>query len=227
MAPDNRQVVELVGLAGSGKSTLARALVAADPHVQLGLPLSRAASAAAQAAAVGPFVLPYLRQCRGTAWLDRSQMRGLGYLLAWRRSLDRPAPHRPHLFLDHGPLFQLARLDALGPPVTSTARFRRWWDRTLDDYAGLLDVVVWLDAPEEVLLQRIRSREQRHVLRGADEDAARRFFDAYRVSYGRVLERVRQRSPGAVLDLRTDLETPAELGAHVLRRLTAPASSSD
>lgn len=220
MAPDGRTAVELVGLAGSGKSTLARRLVATDPRIQLGLPLSRGASAAAQVAAVAPLAVRYLREFRGTAWLDRGEMRGLGYLHAWRRSIARPTTTRPpYLVLDHGPLFHLARLRAFGPPVTSTARFRRWWDETLDDYADLLDVVVWLDAPDDLLLRRISSRDQRHVIRGADADAARRFFDAYRASYGVVLERVRQRSPGAVLHLRTEAATPSELGDHVRRRL--------
>jgi adenylate kinase family enzyme len=222
-----RAVVELVGLAGSGKSTLARELVASDPRIELGLPMSRAASAAAQVAAGAPFVLPYLRECRGTAWLDRAEARGLGYLLAWRKSLNRPTTKRSPVLFDHGPLFHLARLDALGPPLTSTVSFRRWWERTLDDYAELLDVVVWLEAPDDLLLRRILSRNQPHALREADDDAARRFFAAYRASYRAVLTRVEHRRPGAVLEMRSDRETPSELGERVRRRLFAQGRSPE
>lgn len=217
-------VVELVGLAGAGKSTLARALLTAGADVELDLPLSRVGSAASQAAAMASFVVPYLREARGTAWFTRDQARGLGYLRAWQHALTR---HRTtesaYLLMDHGPLFRLAQLDAFGPPVTSTPSFRRWWDATLDTWAGLLDVVVWLDAPEELLVRRIRSRDQRHVLREADDDESRWFLGRYRASYDRVLERVEKRGAGKVMSLRTDIEAPSALALQVRRRLSGGA----
>ncbi len=217
-----RTVVELVGLAGAGKSTLAREL-AGEPTVQLGLPLTRGRAAVAQATAVAPFAVPYLRDARGSAWFTRDEVRGLGYLRAWQKALTRPRAGSPCVVLDHGPLFRLAQLDAYGPPVASTAAFRRWWDVTLDQWVDLLDVVVWLDAPEELLVRRIRSRDQRHVLRDADDDAARLFLGRYRASYERVLDRVRQRSPDAVLSLRTDVETPAALALQATQRISGEA----
>jgi shikimate kinase len=217
-----RTVVELVGLAGAGKSTLAREL-AAEPAVQLGLPLTRVRSAVAQATAMAPFAVPYLRETRGSAWFTRDEVRGLGYLRAWQKALTLRRAGSSCVVLDHGPLFRLAQLDAVGPPVTSTAAFRRWWEVTLDEWADLLDVVVWLDAPEELLVNRIRSRDQRHVLRNADDDAARRFLGSYRRSYAHVIDLVRQRSPGAVLSLRTDVETPASLARQVTRRISREA----
>jgi adenylate kinase family enzyme len=216
-------VVELVGLAGAGKSTLARELDSGLPEVQLGLLLSRPASAVAQLVAMAPFALPYLRHTNGTAWFTRDQVRGLGYLHAWERSLRHNPPAAGAVLLDHGPLFLLATLDAFGPPVTATATFRRWWERTLDGWADLLDVVIWLDAPEPLLIERIRSREQRHVLRGADDPTSRQFLHRYRTSYERVLERVDRCSPGAVLSLRTDTQTPSVLAAQVTQRLSPGA----
>ena len=217
---DRPLVVELVGLAGAGKSTLARTLLArSEPPVQLDLPLSRTRSAAAQVVAQAPFLLPYLREARGTAWFTRDQVRGLGYLHAWQGSLNRGAAAGTCLVLDHGPLFRLAQLDAFGPPVAATAAFRRWWDATLDEWAELLDLVVCLDAPEQLLVQRIRSRDQRHILLGADDATSRDFLGRYRASYDRVLGRIRRRSPEAVLTLRTEAETPEALALQVLRRL--------
>lgn len=216
-----RTVVELVGLAGAGKSTLAREL-AVETTIQLGLPLTRVRSATAQATALAPFAMPYLREVRGSAWFTRDEVRGLGYLRAWRKALAH-AGSSTCVVLDHGPLFRLAQLDAFGPPVASTPAFRRWWDVTLDEWADLLDVVVWLDAPEELLVSRIRSRDQRHVLRDADDQAARRFLGRYRASYDRVLDRVRQRSPASVLSLRTDVATPGALALQVAQRISREA----
>jgi shikimate kinase len=216
-------VVELVGLAGSGKSTLARELASGETDVRLGLPLSRAGSAVAQAAAAAPFVLPYLRETRGTAWFSRHEIRDLGYLRAWRGSLPPLTLNTSCIVLDHGPLFRLARLDAFGPPVTSTTAFRRWWDAALDDWAALIDVVVWLDAPDEELIRRIRTRDQQHGLREVDDVAASRFLGTYRASYELVLQQVRRRSPRAMLSLRTDLEPPAVLARKVRQQLSGKA----
>jgi len=212
-------VVELVGLAGAGKTTLARELAAGEPAAQLGLPLSRPVSAAAQAAATVLLLLPYVRHARGTAWFTRDQVRGLGHLRAWPEALRRT--RAPWVLLDHGPLFRLAQLDAFGPAVTATASFRRWWADTVDQWAATLDVVVWLDAPEEQLIRRIRSRDQRHVLREAGDEASRTFLARYRASYDQVLERVRRKAPHAVMSLQTDVEPPSVLARRVRHRLEA------
>jgi hypothetical protein len=212
-------VVELVGLAGAGKSTLARELVSGTPTVQVGLPLSRAASARAQAVATAPFVLPYLVHSAGTPWFSREESRALGYLRAWRRALAHPADGPRYVVFDHGPLFRLALLDAFGPPLTRTAVFRRWWCATLDFWARELDLVVWLDAPDDLLVHRIQTREQRHVVRSAADAEAHRFLTRYRTSYSRVLDHVRLRSPDGVLALCTDVEPSPVLAERVRERL--------
>jgi shikimate kinase len=215
-------LVELVGLAGAGKSTLAHELTAVDPSVQVGLPLSRARSAAAQATVLAPFAVTWMREARGTPWFDRDQARGIGYLSAWRPPARRPNRHQV-VVLDHGPLFRLAQLDAFGPPVTATAAFRRWRERLMADWVDRLHLVVWLDAPRDLLIRRIRSREQRHVLRGADDDTSLVFLERYRAAYDGILAEVHRRSPDTVLSLRTDHSPPEALASQVLDRLAGEA----
>jgi adenylate kinase family enzyme len=218
-AQERPAIVELVGLAGVGKSTLARELAAADPTLQLGVPLSRLRSARAQVAAATPFVVPYLRHATSTDWFPRYQVRGLGYLHAWRRSLDQVPAGVTCVVLDHGPLFWLATLDALGPRLTATATFRGWWQRTLADWADLLDVVVWLDAPDELLVQRIRERAQQHVLLGASDDESEVFLARDRASYERVREQLACRAPGKAVSHRTEVGSAPELARTVRLQL--------
>ena len=208
-------VVELVGLAGAGKSTLARELLADTPTAQLGVPLSRPRSAAAQVRGAMKFVAPYVREARGTPWFTRDQLRGIGSLIAWRSDLNRGALATHPVLWDHGPLFRLAQLDAYGPHVITTKAFRDWWRNTLDDWTRMIDLVVWLDAPDPVLVSRVRSRDQRHQLREADDYSAHQFIERYRASYAEVLTTYCERSAGSVLRLRTDLETPSALALHV------------
>ena len=148
-------VVELVGPAGSGKTTLARALCR-RAGIAEGIELPRREHLP-HAVRHGLLLLPaYLRVGGDGGWLTWKEMRSMTYLRAWPHHLDRPPTERAITVLDHGPVFRLARLRAHGPRITRSAAFERWWQQSLELWTGLLDVVVSLDAPDELLVDRIR-----------------------------------------------------------------------
>ena len=58
--------------------------------------------------------------------------------------------------------------DLRADPATAARRAAaRWWQQTLTAWGSLLDVVVWLDASDAVLLERIDARDKEHRLKGA------------------------------------------------------------
>jgi hypothetical protein len=215
-------VVELAGPAGAGKTTVARALVGSLPGARLGSPPGRLATARAVLTAV-----PVLQASRSLVaperWWSEAELRGVGYLLAWRRGLLEEPDGAP-LLLDHGPVFRLAMLVAGRPQALRHPVFGPWWWRTAKSWAALLDAVVVLDAPTDELIARIEARPRQHRVRGADPRDAARFVEAYRVAFDEVLRVVSDEGTPVV---RVDTAAPPEVVADAVRTRLLVGTSGD
>lgn len=113
------------------------------------------------------------------------------YLKVWHQVLDhRPSGDGIVIVLDHGPIFRLAQLREFGPEITQGRVYRRWWERVLNQWVGTLDAVIWLDAPDVVLLERIRGRSCQHKVKRQSKEKAYEFLARYRKCYEYVCNRI-------------------------------------
>ncbi len=208
-------VVELAGPAGAGKTTLASTLVAQGPGTLLEVDAGRL-RAGIGLVRVSPVLLRARVAAPGRRWTT-DELRSVAYLTSWRA----PVAHGPAhglVLLDHGPVFRLAMLAAHGPPMARSSVFVRWWRRTTVGWGRLLDAVVCLDAPDEVLRERIDSRLRYHRVQGVRRDEAEAFLARYRASYTHVLDLV-AKTGTLVLRVDTSTGTPEEIARVVSTRL--------
>jgi thymidylate kinase len=118
------------------------------------------------------------------------------YLKAWPHILKSQAlksqamQSGTTILLDHGPIFKIATLDAFGPERLKSRGFEQWWHDVFKQWAFTLDVVIWLNAPEKILIERINARHQRHAVKGKSEFEAQEFLTRYQNSYERVLAKL-------------------------------------
>lgn len=222
-APTRRpRVVEVVGPAGCGKTTLARSLCRRQ-EIGLGVELPRLDHV--------PHVLhhtllllpAYLRARGSGGWLTWKEMRSMTYCRAWPRRLATPDGSRAVTVLDHGPVFRLARLRAFGPRITRGPAFERWWERSVTLWDGLLDAVIALDAPDDVLVQRIRTRQERHRMKEQSSERTEEFLKRYRDTYREILARL---DGPRVLRVDTTREGPDEIAARVCEELSLLADGA-
>ncbi len=172
-ADRHEMLLEVLGPAGAGKSTLIVAMRARDPRIRLAERPSRGQVLWAFARHAARFCAA--RRRAGGRPLTRAEARALSIAAAWS--------HRPPeglVVFDHGPLFRLVRVRAFGPPMVEDDGFTGWWHERFERWAALLDAVVFLDAADDVLVRRIRTRPRHHAAEALDDASAAAFVAAYR-----------------------------------------------
>jgi len=186
-------IVELVGPAGAGKTTLSRHLIQRSEKIQVGadIELRRLKYIPVFLHNVLLSLPIILRQCWRGRWFTWDEIKALVYLRAWAKVLRRPVGKMGRVtLLDHGPIFKLATLNEFGPERLKTESFEIWWNNMIGHWASTLDIVIWLDAPDSILEERINSRNQRHLVKGKTEEEVSQFLARYRRSYKQILSKL-------------------------------------
>ena len=213
------RVIELVGVAAVGKSTLLRALAARSGRVAAGVPLPRHLQLRCGVAQLARLLPSWLGRSPSGRFLTREELRGMGYVDGWWHELARGRQRAALTVLDHGPVFRLTRLRVFGPPLVESAAFRAWHERAVARWAALLDAVVWLDAPDDTLRERIETRSQRHHVKGAADEEQRRFLERYRAGYEEILAELARAGGPERLRFDTSRASPDEIAERLLATL--------
>ena len=212
-------VIELVGPAGAGKTTLLGALAAGPERIVPAPDTSwwgylRALPKDARLWA------PDALRGRPPSW---ETLRSMVYLRDWHATLSREKRDHPDRLtlhvLDHGPIFRLVKLGQFDPRAPRGPAFTAWLEAWLQAWRSILDLVIWVDAPDEVLHERIQHRDQQHELQGGSLDASRRLLEGYRAAYGDVLARACEPGGPRVLKLATHGTPPDALADRVREEL--------
>lgn len=110
------------------------------------------------------------------------------YLKAWLHVLRQQASNNDRVtILDHGPIYRLAYLRALGPEITTSQLYESWWASLLHQWTATLDIVIWLDAPDAILLERIRTRASKHAIKEKCEQEAYEYLTHYRTFLAQII----------------------------------------
>ena len=205
-------IIELVGPAGAGKTTLSRVLTQRDPMIQIGSDIEFRKTRyipviLRNTVALLPIFLKSIRNSRRFNW---EEIKYLIYLAGWPDVLRQEAADgTTAILLDHGPVFKLATLNEFGPETLKTDQFANWWDRMFEQWDSTVDMVIWLDAPDAILDERINSRDQRHSVKGKSASEVVHFLARYRTSYEETLAKLRIAGATRLLQFDTS-RTPIE-----------------
>jgi len=210
-------IAEIIGPAGAGKTTLSRALSQRNKKIVVGVRLCRIRYIPFFVSNTLFFLPTFLRQYRNSRWFTWAETRSMMYLKAWHHVLGRQTLNNGMVtVLDHGPIFRLALLREFGPEITTGQLYERWWDSTLNQWAATLDMLIWLDAPDAILMERIHARNERHKVREKSEQEAYEFLARYRTSYEQIISMLATGGGPRVLRFDTDQESVSQIVDQVL-----------
>lgn len=219
-------LVEVAGVAGAGKSTLTHLLCQGEADCsRADFIHARTPEHLAYIAHGLPRLLPILAgNLRLRPRLNWADFKLLVYVTEWHRFLNRK-PEYDHgcTLLDQGPIYALVRLKAESRG-TSAPAFERWWNQKIELWADQLSAIIWLDAADQVIWDRINDRGQRHRTKGEPLDVGRRFLTKYRRLFEEVLDRVSTTGGPEILRFDTSEIGSEQLAEHLGPILAARSS---
>jgi thymidylate kinase len=211
------RVVEIIGPAGAGKTTLGRVLRQRHKGIQLDIHVSKFRKFPFLVSTYASMLPTYLRHHRHSRWFNWRETRSMVYLKAGHYVFrHRASDDSGIIVLDHGPIYRLATLCEFGPELTTSQLYAAWWAELFNQWAATLDMIIWLDAPDETLWERIRNRRRWHMVKDGSEREAYEFLRRYR----RVMERLIAQSVNdyrvALLSFNTDQKSVEQIADDIL-----------
>jgi hypothetical protein len=218
----------VVGLPGAGKTTVVDALISGREPVFRLIRLKRFQNAWLVALSALCVAVPFFsqfRQIRRRRWVKFWLM---VQVTALARIVSRDRTSGPVvLLLDQGPAYMLGILQRLlsDEAGRNGAAFERFWTTSIDSWTRILDLVVYLDASDDVLYHRIGGRHKRHRVKELGREEASERFRSWRDSRHLILEQLqlgRESKRSVYAD--TGVQSVNEIRRRILARVNAAAS---
>jgi hypothetical protein len=179
-------VVELAGPAGAGKTSLAKALCLRDAAIREGLRPS-VHYLFWNACVMLPTMVTLHRPPRRATW---KALKRVLYISTLKALVDRRRRQCPVILFDEGPVYMLSRLLYFADGRPDGRAFHPWWQSAITGWAETLHLIVWMDASDEILTQRIRTRPGRPPIADLSEGPLLRFLGRYRACYRTVVRQL-------------------------------------
>jgi shikimate kinase len=212
-------VIEIVGPAGAGKTTLARALAKSSTAIQLGCPLRRLSLMPLYLGSAVSSLPAMLSRPEQSRRFTRRELTLIVYLQLQLWALKRYTLHQHNvLLLDQGPVYKLARICNFELENRKGAGFKGWWDKMVRQWAATLALIVQVDAANEVLLERVRTRDTWHLAKHVSEPAAYTLLARQRTAIHGICSEIVGSNGPTPLYFRTDEEELDHIVQQILAR---------
>lgn len=213
--PQARQkplIVEFLGPAGAGKTTLLRALKQSKSNIQEGVTAKEIDCIPYLISNTLLFFPKFISEYQHTRWFTWKETRSMIYTQVWHKILEAEKDNNNlAIVFDHGPLFRLARLLTSGPEMTKSQTYQQWSQQILTQWLNTLDIVVWLDAPNTVLLERVHNRDSWHQIKEKNLQQGDEFLTHYKMVYEQIFAQIKASNNVKLLQFDTSHKSLAQI----------------
>jgi hypothetical protein len=206
-----------VGLPGSGKSTVREILSRRDTRFRFRLPPPKSAYL--------PFLLKHphlwvparLHDISSPLLRFPEEVKYMSYLATFIPHLQKQASGDDAIpILDPGSVFWLFAVCDLHPRISETRAFAAWHRKMIAQWSAALRLLIHLDAPNDILFQRIHARGEFHPWVHDSEISFCNSCDRYRGGLSRVISSILKHRQLPVLRFSTDAVTPSAVADAIL-----------
>ncbi len=217
-------IIEICGMPGSGKSTVYHSIKKEPMNVQFGYRISINNDWRTIALEMIKLLPTYIMHgFRGFYILRIKFLVHLKVLYkiftSGKHSLDCS------LLFDQGPLFHQTFLLAIGSSFLPNKYLKLWVNRSISNWSDIVGGIIWLDAKDVTLVERVKKRNQTHSLKTRTNDEQREFLVGYRSAYRNVISRYEQKGI-PVLRLDTEKDNVAVTKVKIIQFLSMIESNS-
>jgi adenylate kinase family enzyme len=227
------RVIEIVGVAGSGKTTLFKEIrkrnypaFICDYHPDVWKLSSY------------PFYISNIIQLLPTffhllinreGFLHRREIAFMAVLNGWNTYLGHLINKTNKTFIvDQGAIFLISYLRVWGSKCLFRPNMQGWWDQIYRNWSKTINLVILLDASDDVLLARINNRSQDHILKGESDQISRDWIIKYRNLYNEILNQFASHSKGfSVLRINSGTSSIDEIINQIIPRLSVNEIGSE
>ena len=218
------QVVEVIGPAGAGKTTLCEMLSRDHTSIYLNnFPDVRKLSSAPffiwNVLQISPTLLDLAQHTNQK--LSRREFAWLSILHGWSGVLRKDLKNNKTILLDQGPVYLLTELYESNPGFLQSQAAEMMQRKIYERWAKTLDVIVWLDATDKCLLERINSRQKNHPIKNEAAEVVYKFLSRFRNAYEQIIPNLSAYNPElTILRFDTTQKEPAQIANQLLNLLS-------
>jgi len=226
-------IVELVGPAGVGKTTLAQNLSQSSSKIALiKQPYFRNVEDVPfftrNTLELLPALINLLR-IKNEKWPTLNEIAWMVILNGWHRNLiQMDSSSISVAILDQGPIYSLGGLYNFGSKRLRDKVLQKWWEKMYHIWGSVLNLVIWLDASDPILVKRIYDRQTWHTTKDMTEDQAYDFLASSRAAFKQAFTALGSQNGGPrMLKFNTSKESSNEIKDRLLIEFNLMDSKDD
>ena len=186
-------ILEIVGLAGSGKTTILQSLAKRNNKYHRSCFSFKTIEYIPFLLESSPLLLRMFWSSyrnRNSRWITFHEIKLMMRLMTLHNVLDRKTLNGDLIVLNHDLVFMLTVIHGFVLKTIKDRNLEEWWNGMLRGTAFVLNKIIWLDAPDKILRERILNRDTRHRVNKISENDAYELFSLYRLSYEYIISRL-------------------------------------
>lgn len=218
------RIIEIIGPAGVGKTTIAMSILSKEPRIILEAPpdiksIQNIPFYLGNSLRLLPFLFHILREDK--ARITKDLLFTLAYLKGGVKRLNRFEKHQYGTILfDQGPIYMISYLSIFILPALLSEEHNNWLEPIYRRWANCLHTIVWLDASDRILLDRVRNRLKKHGSKFRTDSEAADFNKSYRDRFNEVISSLSRVNPQIrIVRIDTGNFTVPECAEHILMEL--------